>query len=236
MTTPRKITPRALANTMHEPVRRILRRLRALGVEVRGEDDVLTASSVELLLANRRPARRRPRRRRLCAHRVQLPSAGELLWRLRQVAARTTPVPSDEVFIVHGHDHVRHAVAGFLLSLGLCPVMLEEHANRGQTIIEKLEQHAFAAFAVILLTPDDEGRTRGADALHPRARQNVILELGYFLARLGRHRVCALYVSGVELPSDMLGVLYIRLDEAGGWKHLLEREITAAGVGEGGGR
>lgn len=62
----------------------------------------------------------------------------------------------------------------------------------------------------------------------PRARQNVVFELGYFIGRLGRNRVCALYREGVEIPSDYSGVLYIKLDEAGGWRLALAKEMKAA--------
>jgi predicted nucleotide-binding protein len=58
----------------------------------------------------------------------------------------------------------------------------------------------------------------------------VILELGYFLGRLGRRRVCALYQDGVEIPSDYSGVLYVRLDEGGAWRLQLAKELKAAGL------
>lgn len=80
--------------------------------------------------------------------------------------------------------------------------------------IEKLEKYSDVEFAVILLTGDDRcdaGRRR-ADGHESRARQNVVLELGYFLGRLGRNRVCILYEKGVEIPSDVKGVLYKKLD------------------------
>jgi predicted nucleotide-binding protein len=138
------------------------------------------------------------------------------------------------VFLVHGHNHaVLHDAARKLEQLGASVVILHEQANRGQTVIEKLEANSTVGFAVVFLTADDEGGVRTAKtktkALQPRARQNVILELGYFLARLGRERVVAIHESGVELPSDYLGVLYIEIDKAGAWKHELVRELRAAG-------
>jgi len=84
----------------------------------------------------------------------------------------------------------------------------------------------------VLLTGDDEGRKRETDGeLRPRARQNVILELGFFVGALGRGRVALLYEEGVELPSDISGVLYLPLDDAGAWKRTLAREMQAAEVG-----
>jgi len=74
------------------------------------------------------------------------------------------------------------------------------------------------------------GGLASGEELKPRARQNVILELGYFIGKLGRPRVCALYIEGVELPSDVHGVLYVSYDSAGGWRLKLASEIRAAGI------
>ena len=139
---------------------------------------------------------------------------------------------TNEVFIVHGRDEsTKQTVARFLEKLSLTPTILHEQPNSGRTLIEKFEQHAPAAFAVILLTPDDVGAVVGEeDNLKPRARQNVILELGYFLGLLGRDRVCPLIVEGVEIPSDYDGVAYVRLDEFEGWQLKLIRELRAAGL------
>jgi predicted nucleotide-binding protein len=135
-----------------------------------------------------------------------------------------------DVFIVHGHDEgVKQGVARFLEKLGINPIILHELADRGRTIIQKFEDHADVRFAVVLLTPDDEGRARGASDLRERARQNVILELGYFIGRLGRSNVCALKTEGVEEPSDLRGVLYTPLDSANAWHMRLAKELKAAG-------
>jgi predicted nucleotide-binding protein len=89
---------------------------------------------------------------------------------------------SPKVFLVHGReDGPREAVARFLERLGFEPIILHEQANQGRTVIEKVEAHSDVGFAVVLLTPDDEGNLRG-EASQPRARQNVLLELGISLA------------------------------------------------------
>ena len=138
---------------------------------------------------------------------------------------------SNEVFVVHGHDEAaRETVARFLAQLSLEPVVLHEQPNKGHTIIEKFEDHADVTFAVVLLTPDDIGGLKNKKSdLKPRARQNVILELGYFLGKLGRQRVCPLVKGDVEKPSDYDGVVYADLDDAGGWKMKLVQELKAAG-------
>jgi predicted nucleotide-binding protein len=138
----------------------------------------------------------------------------------------------DRVFIAHGHDdHAKEALARVLERLGVRVIILHEQASRGQTIIEKFEQHSGVDFAVVLMTPDDLGGSAAVpDHLNHRARQNVIFELGFFIAKLGRANVCALYKPNLELPSDYMGVLYIPMDSAGAWKYQLVAEMKAAGL------
>ncbi len=109
---------------------------------------------------------------------------------------------SNKVFVIHGRDDgTKNTVARFLEQLKLNPVILAEQSNQGHTIIEKFEQHAQVRFAVALLTPDDAGSLQGDTSnLSPRARQNVIFELGFFIGRLGRKGVCALTKGDVEIP------------------------------------
>jgi predicted nucleotide-binding protein len=144
-----------------------------------------------------------------------------------QMTASTT---GHRIFLVHGHDEgTLHEIARFLERLGQDVVVLREQPNQGRTIIEKFEDYGDVGFAVVLLTPDDTGGPAGGE-IKPRARQNVVLELGYFLGRLGRMRVCALYRGDVEIPSDYSGVVYISIDQTGGWRLSLARELKAAGL------
>ncbi|MCG3133007.1 MAG: hypothetical protein HMLKMBBP_00093 [Planctomycetes bacterium] len=135
------------------------------------------------------------------------------------------------VFVVHGRDSAsRLQVQQVLGALGLEPIVLMDEPAMGRTIIEKFEQESRAGFAVVVLTGDDEGGPFGSsEPPRRRARQNVILELGYFLGKLGRPRVCALLQDGVEVPSDIHGVEYVPLDSAGAWKYALADELDAAG-------
>jgi predicted nucleotide-binding protein len=136
------------------------------------------------------------------------------------------------VFIVHGHDEAaKESVARFLERLKLMPIILHEQPNQGRTVIEKFESHADVDFAVILLTPDDLGYPQGEpDKAKLRARQNVIFELGYFVGKLGRKRVCALHKGGVEILSDYQGVIYVSMDAPQGWQLPLAKEIKASGI------
>ena len=127
---------------------------------------------------------------------------------------------------------VNRSVELFLLGHQMKTIMLNQEPGKGRTIIEKFEQSADVGFAVVVLTPDDLGADRAsatAGQFLPRARQNVILELGYFIAGLGRNRVCAIKYGDVELPSDIIGVSYVDFDERGTWQSHVTRELAAAG-------
>jgi predicted nucleotide-binding protein len=131
----------------------------------------------------------------------------------------------NKVFLVHGHDEAaKETVARFLEKLRLTVVILHEQPSRGRTIIEKFEEHSDVPFAVVLLTPDDVGHSsKGDNNTHHRARQNVVFELGYFIGKLGRNRVCALHKSSLELPSDYSGILYVAMESS--WKFELAKEL-----------
>lgn len=137
------------------------------------------------------------------------------------------------IFVVHGRNEEVLAKTELLLEkLCLKHIVLRDQVESGSpTLIAKFERHAKGArYAVILMTGDDEGRCmQGSEPLSPRARQNVILELGFFVGTLTRAKVCVLYEGGVEKPSDILGVEHIPLDVAGKWKHTLSHKLHAAG-------
>lgn len=136
------------------------------------------------------------------------------------------------IFVVHGRDTRTESVVQRLIerTTGRDAVVLHEQAGGGRTIVEQLESHGpSAAYAVVLLTADDQGGIKGGD-LQPRARQNVVLELGYFWGVFGRENVAVLVEDGVELPSDAHGIHYISLDAGGGWKAKLLQELQSAGM------
>ena len=134
-----------------------------------------------------------------------------------------------QVFVVYGHDKsMKLEVEAFLKEdLKLDVIALDEQPNRGKTIIEKFEHYSKnVGYAVILMSPDD---TMGVDGqIYKQARQNVVLELGFFMAKLGRSNVCAILKEDVEKPSDISGVLHLPFK--GNWKYELHKELKAAGV------
>jgi predicted nucleotide-binding protein len=145
--------------------------------------------------------------------------------------AQALRTESRQVFVVHGHDEgARESVARFLERIGCEPIILHERPNKGRTLITKFrEEAAGVGFAVVLMTPDDHGATADEANTNPRTRQNVVVELGFFIGAFGPDRVAALVKGGIERPSDFDGVVYIDLDDADGWKQQLGRELSAAG-------
>lgn len=137
----------------------------------------------------------------------------------------------NRVFVVHGRNEpARVAVVAFLESVGLIGIVLHDQPNMGRHLLTKFIGEAeLVTFAVVLMTDDDMGSAKGGQ-LAPRARQNVILELGYFLAHLGQPRVCALISPGLETPSDFDGIVYIRMGADERWQKELLRELKAAGM------
>lgn len=140
----------------------------------------------------------------------------------------------DRIFIVHGHDEaMKESVARVIERLELKPIILHDQANMGKTIIEKFEKHSEnVACAVVLLSPDDIGYKVGQlpELAKLRARQNVILELGYFIGRLGREKVFVLVKNPdeIEIPSDILSFVYI--EYGNGWQMQLGKEMKECGL------
>lgn len=136
-----------------------------------------------------------------------------------------------QVFIVHGQDESAElAVARFIENLGFDAIILHEQVNSGKTIIEKIEEFSNVGFGVVLYTPCDLGAKKGEEAnLQPRARQNVVFEHGFLIAKLGRRNVCALVKDKVEIPNDISGVVYVPMDDYRAWEIALAKELRDSG-------
>jgi hypothetical protein len=137
------------------------------------------------------------------------------------------------VFIVHGRDNeAKQEVSRFIESIGLKAIILHEQASGGRTIIEKIEHYSGDAdFALVLYTPCDRGRGAHETTIpaRNRARQNVVFEHGYLMAKLGRENVCALSKGDIETPNDISGVVYVSFDPAGAWKSEVVKELRECG-------
>lgn len=153
-------------------------------------------------------------------------SSGPPVKRTKQVR-----LAKNKVFIVHGHDETAQSKAArFVEKLGLEAIILHERASSGRTIIEKIEHYSDVGFAIVLYTPDDIGNEKSkADNLLNRARQNVVFEHGYLIGKLGRENVSALVDGEIELPNDISGVVYVRMDSASAWQLQLAKEMKQSG-------
>lgn len=132
---------------------------------------------------------------------------------VKAVIDNPTISDSKKIFVVYGHDEIaRTQLEAMLRRWDLEPIILDQQASGGQTIIEKLEEYTSdVGYAIILATPDDEGKAKTESSYKSRVRQNVVLELGMFLAKLGRNRVAILLKEATEFekPSDIQGLIYI---------------------------
>jgi len=139
---------------------------------------------------------------------------------------------SKNVFVVHGRDKTPAYELARLLEreFRLETTLLQEQPHRGRTLIEKLEAYSDVGYAFVIVTPDDVGALKG-EPLKERPRQNVVLEWGHFIAKLGRKRTCILLKGNIELPSDMHGVGYHRFHESVEDVFLkIKRELKSAGI------
>lgn len=145
-----------------------------------------------------------------------------------------TNIMKNKIFIVHGHDDAaKESVARVVQTLGYEPIILHEQASTGKTIIEKIEKYTDdIAFAIILYTECDKGRDKNqgiADEQY-RARQNVVFEHGLLIGKLKRDHVIAFVKGDVEVPGDIDGVVYTKMDTANAWKYELVKNMKAIGL------
>jgi len=159
-----------------------------------------------------------------------------------KVDIKKSQIDLKKVFIVHGHDeNLLLKVNNFLKLVDFEPIILHKQLNKGKTIIEKFEHYSDVGYAVILMSPDDLAcsaqdfddtkEEERLSLLKPRARQNVILELGFFIGKLGRDKVSIIYPKTMEHPSDINGVTYIEIDELDEWQGKLKEEIKTSLLG-----
>lgn len=135
----------------------------------------------------------------------------------------------NQVFIVHGHDeHAKNDAKAYVESKGFEPIILHLQASGGRTIIEKIDHYSNVGFGIVLYTECDIGAKRDTLNYKWRARQNVVFEHGYLIAKLTRKRVVALVKGSVETPNDISGVVYVSMDAAGSWKEELDTELRDA--------
>ncbi len=142
------------------------------------------------------------------------------------VASEPSPVygssTKTKVFVVYGHDtQSREQLELILHKLELEPFVLANKSGNGMTIIEALENEITSdvagkcKFGIVLLTPDDMGYAKkdGETKAEPRARQNVVLEMGMLISSLKRSNVAILKKGHLEVPSDANGIIYLPFND-----------------------
>ena len=158
---------------------------------------------------------------------------------------RTTPATSNglnskNIFIIHGHNHqAREDIELILRRNNINPIILAHEANQGDTVVEKFERHSDVTHAIALFTRDDIGGSvkdvgkldslNNLEKIAYRARQNVLIEAGYFMSKLGRERLTILAENAIEIPSDYQGMISIKMDENDEWKRKLLLELQTCG-------
>ncbi len=137
----------------------------------------------------------------------------------------------NNVLIVHGGDDAsKEAVTRFIEQLGLSSTILGEQPGVRGTIIQGLD-YSSVGFVVVLLFPGDLDTARGQpDESKPRARQQLVFELGYFIGKLGPERVCALHKQDSEIPFDDQVLSYVPMDSAGRWRMTLAQAMKQVGM------
>jgi predicted nucleotide-binding protein len=148
------------------------------------------------------------------------------------IGPKHPPLTGGHILLIHGRDAgAKESVLKFVGQLGLRALTLQEQPNGGRSIVEKFGELSNTQFAIILFTPDEIAVSRDKSKERQiRVSQHVMFEFGYVVAKLGHRRVCALYDEGVEIPSEVSGVVSIPMDFRGGWRLLVAKEFKQAGV------
>ena len=131
-------------------------------------------------------------------------------------------VPRRKVLVIAGSTAAGNGISTFIDEMACNAILLDQESASGKSLMERVESHGDAAYAVVLLSQDDLGGPAG----ELRPRMNVLLELGYLIGRLGRGKVHAIAIDRTEdLPGDLAGVTLQPMDDAGNWKASLSREL-----------
>jgi hypothetical protein len=136
------------------------------------------------------------------------------------------------VFVIHGHDELNTRRLTQLLqnNFHLNPIAMLSKPGMSRPLIEKFEEEAqTCSFAFGLFTPDDE--IINSANHYKQARPNVIYEVGWFIGRLGKHRVALLLKQGTNIHSDLDGVSRIPFSDNVEDKFLdIQKELKAAKI------
>lgn len=144
--------------------------------------------------------------------------------------------PGRDIFIVHSRDDgVKETVVRIVEKLGLNPIVLCERPSDAETIIEKIKTRRRVRFGIVLYAPcGKDGLAEEPTERNVQTRQNVLLEHGYLIAKLGKDDVVALVADNDDAPYESHGAVYVRRDAQGAWKTEIARRLTLSGLGNSG--
>jgi predicted nucleotide-binding protein len=144
-----------------------------------------------------------------------------------EIIAELQRVIRPVVYVSHGHSPRTAEVAYYVEKLDL-EVCISEEAPGGGLVLGQVEKDiARAEFAVVLLTAEDRCTEGKGKKPQMRARQNVVFEWGYLMAKLGASHVLVLREEGVQVPSTYGGFVYETFDTQGNWKSRLEAKLRS---------
>lgn len=110
------------------------------------------------------------------------------------------------VFLSHGSSKDWMQIQSYIeKDLGIDTLELAQEPNKGRTVLQKLNDESYkCSYAVVVMTGDDV-----ISDIETRARENVMHEIGFFQGKYGLEKVCLLYEEGVNIPSNIHGLVYI---------------------------
>lgn len=120
-----------------------------------------------------------------------------------------------KIFVGSSNEAIQYSleVRALIEKYEMVPVSWHEIFKPGDFTLDALLHITEEVDAAILIaSPDDETWYRTQKRIEPR--DNILFELGLFIAELGRFRTCILRIISKDkepatLPSDLLGVTYI---------------------------
>ena len=139
--------------------------------------------------------------------------------------SKSKKVEDKNVFIVYGRDdNLLNEVKVLLLQLGLKPITICNESDKGRSILTKVKECVDkSSYSIVLFTPDDKGSlATETEKTNFRARENVLIELGYVIAKLGGENVSVLKKGETNIPSDLQGLSLVMREESKWEYHLVK--------------
>ena len=139
------------------------------------------------------------------------------------------------VCITYGRDQIMNKqVVSLIREFGIDPLVMQDKNNKTKPVAQFFTEHPDISFVIAILSADDwvypkNGKPK--DALM-YADQGIVFHLGFWIGRLGRNRVFALYYDqrSFRWPTEHFDVIYTPLDKNTAWKKELVSRLKASGI------